>query len=188
MYSTTRRSFYGPAFSPIGWFGQEFVQASFWKPFVSCFDLSSGLQWVSVTLYPKLSDAHYQQLTRMKRRRILWRHNETQHHSGNFNVHFIFRYVFFFLTSQKFEVHSHEGSMSNMITNTDEQLNIQRKVDPGNLGSQICLCVCVLCVCVCVCVCVRVCVCMCVCVLNGVFWWKQNVGIRHKFLTYYKIP
>ena len=58
---------------------------------------------------------------------------------------------FFFLTSQKFEVHSHEGSMSNMITNTDEQLNIQRKVDPGNLGSQICVCVCVrMCECECV--------------------------------------
>ncbi len=34
------------------------------------------------------------------------------------------------------------GSMSNMVTNTDKQLNIQSKVDPGNQGLQICLCMC----------------------------------------------
>lgn len=37
--------------------------------------------------------------------------------------------MYFFLTSQKFEMHSHEGSMSNMVTNTDKQLDNQRK--PG---------------------------------------------------------
>lgn len=63
-----------------------------------------------------------------------------------FQSTFYFWYVFF-LTSQKFEVHSYEGSMSNMVTNTDKQLNIQKKVDPGNLGLQICFA----CVCVCVC-------------------------------------
>jgi len=37
--------------------------------------------------------------------------------------------VCIFLTSQKLGVHSHEGSMSNMSTNTDIQLDIR-----GNLG------------------------------------------------------
>lgn len=55
------------------------------------------------------------------------------------SINILFLVCYFFLTSQKFEVHSHEGSMSNMVTNTDKQLNIQRKVDPGNLGLQICL-------------------------------------------------
>ena len=73
--------------------------------------------------------------------------------------------VCIFLTSQKFEVHSHEGSMSNMVTNTDKQQNIQREVDPGNLGLQIC----------------------CVFVLNGLCWCKQNVGICCQLSTRYKM-
>ena len=74
--------------------------------------------------------------------------------------------VCIFLTSQKFEVHSHEGSMSNMITNTDKQLNIHGKVDPGNLGLQI------------YCECSE---------SNGVTWCKQNMEIYCKISAYYKI-
>ena len=53
----------------------------------------------------------------------------------------------YFSTGQKFEVHSHEGSMSNMVTDTDKQLDIRRKVDPGKKGV-----VDLFCICVCVCV------------------------------------
>lgn len=62
------------------------------------------------------------------------KHSKTQQGFGKFNEQF---YLFILLASQRFEVHSHEGNMSNMATDTDKQLNIQRQVD-----CSACVCVC----------------------------------------------
>lgn len=40
---------------------------------------------------------------------------------------------------QRFEVHSHEGNMSNMVTNADKQLNIQRQVCAWQVCVYVCL-------------------------------------------------
>lgn len=73
--------------------------------------------------------------TNVREKRKFLRRSKTQQCFGNFNEQF---YLFIFLlASQKFEVHSYEGNMSNMATDTDEQLNIQRQVDRR---AHVCVC------------------------------------------------